>query len=410
MGRYTKRGLAILLCALLALGGVTQDLGAASATGLTPLAGTSASRGPSLPPAFPTKGLDWSIAVIRTTMDRYPNPAELGKWGYAVAFFLYGVYLVYRRTHDRRYLDYVRGWIDSHVDASGHIDAEIDSLDFMLPGNLLLVLYRETKEKKYKLAAEEIRDRLNTYPRTSDGGFWHATTKPHQLWLDGLYMSMPFLVRYGKMFHDSRYADKEAAHQLLIYTRHLYDPATGLLFHAYDESGAMPWANPVTHHSSFFWGRSIGWYSMALIIVLHALPRRDPARPRLLAMVRELVAALARYQDPKTGLWYQVVNRPDLPGNWLETSCSCMFAYFIARAVREHYVAPKYESVAAKGYRGILARLVRDPDGSAHIPGICVGTNVGNLAFYLARPQKTDDFHGLGAFLVMNDLLSRVSR
>lgn len=353
--------------------------------------------------------MDWSRAVADTTLKRFSNPRELGRWNYMQGFYLYGLYLVYRRTHDRRYLNFIRGWVDSHVDASGKIDAKIDSLDSMQSGNLLLILYRITKQKKYKLAAEEIRRRLDTYPRTRDGGFWHATGLHNQLWLDGLYMSLPFLVHYGKQFHDSRYADNEAVHQLLVYHHHLNDPETGLLFHAYDESGASAWANPVTHHSPVFWGRSIGWYGMALVTVLDALPRHHRQQAELVAMLRELVHALARYQDPKTGLWFQVVNRPDLKGNWLETSSSCMFTYVIARAVEEHYVAKKYLEIACKGYRGILGRLIRDADGSVHIPGICEGTGVGgNVAFYLTRKRNTDDFHGLGAFLVMNELMRRV--
>lgn len=400
-----RRGAVLFLCFVLAFVGAVPGAQGFAAAEAFPQPASSSHVRPA--PAASRSEVDWSRAIVDTTMQRYPDPAKLGKWGYAVAFFLYGTYLVYQRTHDRRYLNYVQEWVDSHVDAQGVIDAKINSLDYMLPGNLLLVLYRQTKEKKYKIAAEEIRHRLDNYPRTADGGFWHATSRRHQLWLDGLYMSLPFLVRYGKLFHDSRYADNEAAHQLLIYTSHLDDPKTGLLFHAYDESGASPWADPVAHHSSVFWCRSIGWACMALLIVLDALPRRHPDRAQLLALVRQLAAALTRYQDPKTGLWFQVVNQPDLPGNWLETSSSCMFTYFLARAVEKHYIAKSYRKAACKGYRGVLARLVRNADGSVHIPGICEGTNVSNLAYYLARKQNTDDFHGLGAFLVMNELLAR---
>lgn len=399
------RGAVLFLCFVLAFVGAVPGSQAFAASEAFPQPVSFPNASPAV--AASRSELDWSRAVVDTTMQRYPDPAKLGKWGYAVAFFLYGTYLTYQRTRDQRYLNYVQGWVDSHVDAHGVIDAKINSLDYMLPGNLLLVLYRQTKEKKYKIAADEIRHRLDTYPRTADGGFWHATSRRHQLWLDGLYMSLPFLVRYGKLFHDSRYSDTEAAHQLLIYTSHLNDPKTGLLFHAYDESGASPWADPITHDSSVFWCRSIGWTCMALLIVLDALPRHHPDRPRLLALVQQLAAALTRYQDPKTGLWFQVVNQPDLPGNWLETSGSCMFTYFLARAVEKHYIAKSYSQAACKGYRGVFARLIRDADGSVHIPGICEGTNVSDLAYYLARKQNTDDFHGLGAFLVMNELLAR---
>jgi unsaturated rhamnogalacturonyl hydrolase len=222
---------------------------------------------------------DLSKAVVETTMRTYPSATELGKWGYTQALYLYGEYLVYERTHDPRYLAYIKSWADAHVDARGKIDRQINALDYMLPGNIMLILYRETGEAKYKAAATEIWNRLTTtYPRTQDGGFWHATTRQHQLWLDGVYMSLPFMVHYGEAFGQQKYAYDEASKQLLIYASHLNDPASGLLFHAYDESGTQKWADPATQHSSIFWARSIGWYGMTLIDVLEKMPANLPNR------------------------------------------------------------------------------------------------------------------------------------
>lgn len=347
---------------------------------------------------------DISKAVVETTMKDHPSATELGNWGYTQALYLYGEYLVYERTHDPRYLAYIKSWADAHVDAQGKIDKPINALDYMLPGNVMLVLYHETGEAKYKAAATEIWDRLRTtYPRTSDGGFWHATTRQHQLWLDGTYMSLPFMVHYGEAFGQQKYAYDEASKQLLIYATHLNDPASGLLFHAYDESGTQKWADPTTHHSSIFWARSIGWYGMALVDVLEKMPADHPNRPKLIALVRQLVQAYAKYQDPKTGLWYNVVNKPKQPGNWLETSASSMYVYTISKAVERGYVSKKYEKVACKGYSGVLSELSVNADGGIDIANICIGTNVGDLQFYLDRPRKTNDEHGLGAFLIMNE-------
>ena len=206
-----------------------------------------------------TEGEDWSLSLVDSTMRRIPDPRDLGGWGYAISLYLYGQFLVYNRTKKEQYLNYIRGWVDKHVNAEGVIDRQISALDYMLPGNLLLILYSETKDERYRKAAESIRKRFDTYPRTEDGGFWHALSRQHQLWLDGMYMSMPFLVRYGKAFGETTYTCDEAAQQLLIYAKHLNDPQSGLMFHAYDESGPHPWADPVTHHSAFFWCRALGW-------------------------------------------------------------------------------------------------------------------------------------------------------
>src|SRR5262249_16426631 len=145
---------------------------------------------------------------------------------------------------------------------------------------------QETGEERYKVAADKIRQRLSTYPRTADGGFWHANSasRQHQLWGDGVFMSMPFLVRYGRLFGESAYANDEAAKQLMVYPG---PPRSqeGLLYHPYDESGASPWAAPTTHLSSEFWCRAMGWFGMTLIDVLDPLPATDPKRPQLIAIL-----------------------------------------------------------------------------------------------------------------------------
>ena len=369
----------------------------------------------SLPAIAQPKKTDWSVAMVEATMKRYPTAKDLGSWGYAKSLYLYGQYLVYKRTHEPRYLKYIKDWVDLHVDDQGVVrstnaegevkEVTFDDLDSMLPGNLLLLLYKETKDARYKLAAERIRKRFDNYPRTKDEGFWHATWKGResQLWGDGVFMSMPFLVRYGAMFGDSKYANDEAVLQLLTYWNHLYDFRTGLMFHAYDESGQSAWADKDTKHSAEFWCRAMGWFGMTLIEVLELLPRDHPMRPILVGNVTLLVKAWARYQDAKTGLWYQVVDKGDNPANWLETSSSSMYTYITAMAVDRGYVEKKYGGVVEKGYAGVLTKITLDQEGQTNLSDICEGTNVADLPYYLARKRNTNDFHGLGAFLIMNE-------
>ena len=354
---------------------------------------------------------DWSVALVESTMKRYPTAESLKGWGYAKSLYLYGVYLVYLRTKDPKYLDHIRSWVDLHIDDKGTINRPINALDYMLPGNLLLILYKETKQEKYKLAADNIRRVFNTYPRTKDGGFWHADTQSRQwqLWADGVFMALPFLARYGQMFGDSASANDEVTNQLLIYYKHLNDPATGLLWHAYDESGAQPWADPVTHQSGYHWCRAIGWYGMTLIQILDLLPKNHPRRNDLIVIVQQLAKAFERYQDPVTGLWYQVVDKGRVQGNWLETSSSSMYSYMMWMGVKRGYLPKRYEAVAQKGYRGVLTKLSLGGDGMTNLVDICEGTNVSDLAYYFARKRNVNDFHGLGAFLIMNEELGATS-
>jgi len=352
---------------------------------------------------------DLSVGVVEQILKDHPTPASLGKWGYTQGLTLYAMEQVFRRTHDARYLRYIQNWADTHVDASGKIDAPIDTLDDMLPGLLMLSLYQDTGEPRYRNAAQTIRKRLDTYPRTADGGLWHGATNEHQhqLWLDGMFMSMPFLVQYDATFGDRKNASREAAHQLLIYARHLSDPKTGLLFHAYDETGTQAWAQPESHHSSFFWARSIGWYGVAVIDVLEVMPKNDPDRAKLITLLRQIVSAIARFQDQQSGLWYNVVDKGSEPGNWLETSASAMYIYIVSTAVEHGYVPAANAKVACKGYRGISAELSASPDGLVSVANICAGTVVGDLAFYFQRPRNTNDIHGLGPFLLMNEQMRK---
>src|ERR1051325_10169089 len=181
---------------------------------------------------LPTPPIDWSVAVVESTIKRNPTGDSFKGWGYAKALYLYGQYLVYLRTRDKRYLDHIQSWVDQHIDEQGTINRPINSLDYIMPGNLLLILYKETKQEKYKLGAQNIRKVFDTYPRTKDGGFWHAniSSRAWQLWADGVFMSLPFLARYGEMFGESKYTNDEVVKQMLIYYQHLNDPATGLLW------------------------------------------------------------------------------------------------------------------------------------------------------------------------------------
>jgi unsaturated rhamnogalacturonyl hydrolase len=355
-------------------------------------------------------GTDWGRAVVESTMARFPTPAALGPWEYSRALFLHGAYLVYQRVKDPRYLSYIKSWVDAHVDANGNINNAFNSLDNMMPGNLLLDLYQETSDKRYQIAAQKIRRRLDSYPRTAldgtPGAFWHNTGLKGQLWGDGTFMLLPFLARYGELFNDAAYTHDETARQLVIYGNHLRNRTNGLLYHAYAERGDTSWADPVTHHSPEFWCRAIGWYGMATIHVLDVLPANHPERAQILADLQTLIDGYVTFQDTSSGRWFQVVDKGALASNWTETSCSSMYTYVIASAVARGWIAPTYRAAANKGFNGVLQRISLGADGLTNITDICIGTNVGGtLPFYLSRPRRTNDFHGLGAFLIMYEQL-----
>jgi unsaturated rhamnogalacturonyl hydrolase len=349
-------------------------------------------------------------------MTRNPNPDTLS-WNYSNALFLYGQYQVYLRTHDTRLLQYLKDWGERHVNADGKpyffgvLSKPVDltyALDYQLAGRLMLILYRETGTAKYKLAADRISQVWAAWPRTSDGGFWHANPlRPWQLWVDGGYMLAPFMVEYQTAFGEPATIGNEATKELTVLANHLWNSSTGLLYHGYDESGQQTWADPINHRSGEFWCRGNGWYAMALVDVLDRLPLTHPDRPQLLTVLNGLAAAFQRYQDPTTRRWFQVVDKGSLTTNWVETSGSAMFAYALARAVERGYVPLSFQETASLGYQGVMNTVSLGTDGLTNLVETVTGGVPATLSGYLSRPRATNDWHGLGAFLIMHEQFNK---
>ena len=228
----------------------------------------------------------------------------------------------------------------------------------------MLALWQITQDERYHNAATLLRKQLDTQPRTGDGGFWHKQRYPHQMWLDGLYMAEPFYAEYAKLFNEPVDFD-DVAKQIRLADEHTYDAETGLFYHGWDESKSQPWANTITGTSSNFWGRAMGWYAMAMVDVLDYFPTNHPARPQIIATFQKLCAGVVKYQDPQTGLWWQVVDQGDRKGNYLEATASSMFVYAMAKGINHGYLPRSYEPATLKGYRGIIEHLIRD-DGNGN--------------------------------------------
>jgi len=219
-------------------------------------------------------------------------------------------------------------------------------------------------------------------------------------------MAGPFYAEYARTFHETADFD-DIAKQFILIERHTRDPNTGLLYHGWDESRKQPWADPGTGHSPNYWGRAMGWYAMALVDTLDYFPANHPQRGELLAILNRLAAAIAKYQDEKTGLWYQVVDRAGAKGNYFESSAAAMFVYALQKGARENYLPASYARVSAKGYRGMLNEFIQTrEDGMVDFKGtVSVGGLGGNpyrdgsYEYYLSEKVVTNDPKGVGALL-----------
>jgi unsaturated rhamnogalacturonyl hydrolase len=342
-----------------------------------------------LPISAHPQGVDWAKALVDSQIKANVSLS----WQYPDGLFLHGVYLAYKRLNDASYLSFMKKWADANV--SGQ--SSYDSLDSMQPTLVLDDMYRETQDAKYGKAPAAAATRLTTtYPTTSDGGFWHNTGATNQLWGDGVFMDLPPYVNYGDLFKVQNAVDI-ATQQLIIYDSHLAAP---------NDLHIHQWDGQAMKQSCCEWCRAEGWYEMALLIVLDFTPTTHKNYTALVAIAQRLAKGLAAAQDSATGRWWQVMDKASDNGNWLETSCTAMHAYFLSKASQKGYIdAATYAPLAIKGFNGEM-QMVSNAS-NVQIKNICPGTGVlTSAADYYARPPATNDNHGLGAFLLMYDQLT----
>lgn len=362
----------------------------------------------------PDTPLAWARKACDSLMDTYADAGSLPpahRWHYHQGVFLCGMEQLWEAAREEKYIRYIQQYVDDLVDEQGNLYFARDELDAVQAGLLLFTLYEQTGAAKYRIAADKLRNLLLTLNRTSEGGYWHKDKYPYQMWLDGLYMAGVYSLKYANAFGETGLR-AEVLRQEKLMRKYMRDEKSGLLYHAWDESRRMPWADPVTGCSPEFWSRSLGWYGLALAQFLDLLPEEETGREELAGALSGFVDALIRYQDKESGLWYQVVDKGDRSDNWLETSGSCLFVYTLAKAVQQGIAGAEAGQAAMRGYEGLTRVVEWDEQGRLVVPDICIGTSAGDYEYYAARPKVKNDLHGVGAFVMactqMNTFLSRM--
>ena len=366
--------------------------------------------------------LKWSEKMALTLMTRHPKAFQIddrttAKWDYVHGLVASSIEELYKKTGDERYYEYVKGYADALIDENGKIatyDMDKYNIDMVVAANILFDIYDRTKETKYLTAMQTIRKQLDAQPRTASGGFWHKQIYPNQMWLDGLYMGQPFYAQYTSKFENGKKLD-DVAKQFELLEKNDKDPKTGLLYHAWDESRKMPWADKTTGKSPNFWSRALGWYAMALVDVLDNFPKEHPKQKELVGYLNDLAVALEKVQDKKTGLWYQVTDMGAKEGNYLEASGSSMFAYALAKGVNKGYLPAKFKKVANHAFDGLTTQLIKtDADGGITLTQCCqvagLGGNPyrdGSYEYYVNEKKKDNDPKATGPFILAAIELNR---
>ena len=165
---------------------------------------------------------------------------------------------------------------------------------------------------------------------------------------------------------------------------YLYHPGKKLYRHGWNVRDASA--------NGHYWGRGIGWLAMSLADVAELLPE-GAARNRIIGLLTELLDGMLLYQDPDTGMWYNVVNRgEDLPENRTETSVTCMMAYALVKAWNNEYVTDEsYLLSGLQAFRGVVENKVVIRDGSIRVLDTYQKSGVGDSDEYYCREAYTED-------------------
>ena len=362
------------------------------------------------------------------------------KWSYVMGIELEGMLDTYLKYGGEEIRRYCQEYTDTMINAQGDIRG-YDILDYNLDnirtGHFVTRMYQQWPEDKNLLAMKTMMKQLQDQPRTiADKVFWHKAIYAYQVWLDGIFMGLPYRVLTAPITTTAKEAKKgaitkiydDAVNQLVITYQRTLDPKTGLNRHAYDETRNTFWADKNTGLSQHCWGRAQGWYTMALIEVLDALPEDYARRTEVIDLLVKDFDAILKWQDQKTGVWYQVMDSPQREGNYLESTCSAMFTYALLKAYRKGYVGAKYRDAGIKAYKGIINNFIRvNADKTISLTNCCAVAGLGPAAtpeviaamkkvnpkgsvnenkrrdggydYYLSEPIRDNDSKGVGPFI-----------
>ncbi len=354
---------------------------------------------------------DVNTGKIYKSTDEIPEGAKVtfsspfGEWHYTDGVLNMALVDLSDYLGDKKYFNYAAAQIafgmDNYKYFEKRYNKETDGPHYLYPfgqlwtmkelddcgamGASMIDVYQTVKRDDYKVYIEKAAKHITEdQDRLEDGTL--ARKFPHEMtiWADDLYMSVPFLARMGKLSGDKRYWD-DAILQIKNFTKYLWDQSKELYWHCYYTDLKR---NGVAH-----WGRCNGWIIMAKVNLLNYLPENYPGREDIIKDLERQILGIAKYQSAD-GLWHQLLDKND---SYLESSCSAMFIYGIARAVNQKWIDPRYGSIAIRGWEGLKENKIR-LDGE--VKDICVGTGIeDNLVFYYERPARLNEKHGLGAVI-----------
>ncbi len=352
---------------------------------------------------------------------------SLNRIHYSDALMMGAILNVYEVNHNPYFLNETISYINNFININNKKwkykpgGGQLDSVPY---GDVLLRLYEITGNKAYYELSKTNLSIMNGMERidTDSRNFFHKSTYVNQVWLDGLFMAMPFYTRYEANFNNhTNYEDIYKQYEFVYNT--LRNKENGLYYHGYDHSGKQSWAKQNTTNpncSLSFWGRGIGWLVTSLVNVLDQFnPSNDVEityRNFLEKMLKEAMESVYNFVDQETYLFYQVIDKQNEEGNYLETSGSSLICYAALKGSRLGVLSEEFYQKGLKTFNGLISNklnyseeknryVLKDVNKVAGLGG--TPYRDGTFAYYISESIVNDNPKGSGPLIMAYSELIR---
>lgn len=371
---------------------------------------------------------NYSEWLTYSEMKRVPHAYLLDfsskpKWSYVMGIEMEGMLDTYEhyKEGNNAILDYLKEYPAKMIDEKGNITGykyEDFNLDNVRTAKFILRMHNLFPSKGTEKALKTLFKQLQNQPRTKEGVYWHKAIYANQVWLDGIFMGLPFYCNYAVQTMKPKKAEKylnDAVDQMVKTDYRTYDEKTQLWKHAWDETHQQFWANKEDGKSQHCWARALGWYVMAMTECLDAMPENYARRQEVIDLLNKAMKSVVKYQDKKTGVWYDVLDVKS-DKNYLESTASSMFAYVLLKGYRKGYLSEEYLKAGVKAYNGILKQFIKvNADKTISLTRCCAVSGLGpgpgpyvkkpnykrdgSFEYYMSEPIRDNDAKGVGPFI-----------
>ena len=371
---------------------------------------------------------NYSEWLTHSEMKRVPHSYLLDfskkpKWSYVMGIEMEGMLDTYEayKEGNESILEYLKEYPQTMIDEKGNITGykyEDFNLDNVRTAKFILRMHNIAPTKGTEKALKTLFKQLVNQPRTKEGVYWHKAIYANQVWLDGIFMGLPFYCNYAVQTMKPKKAEKylnDAVDQMVKTDYRTYDEKTQLWKHAWDETHQQFWANKEDGKSQHCWARALGWYVMAMTECLDAMPENYARRQEVIDLLNKAMKSVVKYQDKKTGVWYDVLDVKS-DKNYLESTASSMFAYVLLKGYRKGYLSEEYLKAGVKAYNGILKQFIKvNADKTISLTRCCAVSGLGpgpgpyvkkpnykrdgSFEYYMSEPIRDNDAKGVGPFI-----------